>query len=109
MAASVLSLAAVAGAYAGLLMLPLLRFARCASAALHPPIELPGEASGKALQLSMPLAAPVSSRLVVHAAVVTPAMAVLLWLRPFVGDVLDVSDDMRCALQAAALLLAGTH
>ena len=92
------------GAYIGLLLLPLIRLARCASAALHPPVTLPGAGAA-----SMPLDTPLLSRLAAWLAVAAPPLVLLLWLRPFAGDLLGLGADARGAAQAAGLLACGAH
>jgi hypothetical protein len=94
------------------MLLPLVRLARCASAALHPPLEVPeatggGGAGAIAATAGTPLVAAAAMRGVAAAAAAAPALATLLWVRPFAEGVLGLNADARGALQAAALVACG--
>lgn len=102
-----LGLAALAGAQLALLMLPCVRWARSAFAVLQPPMRMP---AGDASELfGMPLHAPMRSRLVVRVAAAAPLAVLLLWARPFAGELLGIGATHRSVLQAGGLMLCGAR
>ena len=104
-----LALAFTAGPFAALLVLPLLRAARCAWAVLHPPFEAIIEEHSPGASAGMPLSAPAVTRAAVAAAAVAPAFAALLWVRPVAEGLLGLGAQQRAAAQGAALILCGVH
>jgi hypothetical protein len=102
-----LSVAAINGLFCALMLLPLVRFARCATAVLHPPMGLQVVLKDPQSGLGMPVIASAMTKAAVVAALVTPAAGFLLWWKPVADDLLSLGPDARAAAQAGALILGG--
>lgn len=102
-----LILAFTTGPFAALLVLPLLRAARCAWAVLHPSFEASIEEHSPGASAGMPLSAPAATRAAIALAAVAPAFALLLWVTPVAEGLLGLDATERAAAQGAALMLSG--